>query len=276
VLVLVTSLHVYPIKSTGVLDVAAAEVHPWGLRHDRRWMVIGADGANITARTDPVLLSVGAVPDGADGLLLNAAGRASISVQPPNEKVPVPIKFSRLDHAVAVDPVVDDWFSQILSRPARLVWLDDPARREVGTRHGGRHGDVMSLADAGPLLLTTAASLSQLNEWIAETAAERGAPIPKALAMQRFRPNIVIEGAEPAFAEDGWSTVRVGQVGFRIGEHCDRCVLTTIDPKSLDKGKEPIRTLARHRRWDGKVFFGIRLIPTDTGPIRVGDPISFD
>jgi uncharacterized protein len=91
--------------------------------------------------------------------------------------------------------------------------------------------------------------------------------------MTRFRPNLVVEGAAP-FAEDTWERLRIGEVTFRQTEPCDRCVLTTIDPDTLDKGHEPTRTLARHRRRHGKVWFGIRLAPEGTGTIRLGDQLE--
>ena len=80
--------------------------------------------------------------------------------------------------------------------------------------------------------------------------------------MLRFRPNVVVDGepGEP-FAEDAWPFVRLGDVRFRVNGVCDRCVMTTIDPVSLARGKEPIRTLAKHRKWDGKTWFGVWLIP---------------
>ena len=79
-------------------------------------------------------------------------------------------------------------------------------------------------------------------------------------------------GAEP-FAEDGWGTLRIGEVRFRTAEVCDRCVMTTIDPETIVAGKEPIRTLARHRAWDGKTWFGTRLVPLDEGRIAIGDEV---
>jgi hypothetical protein len=45
-------------------------------------------------------------------------------------------------------------------------------------------------------------------------------------------------------------------------------------PGDAGDGKEPMRTLARHRQWDHKTFFGIRIIPVGTGTIRVGDGVS--
>jgi hypothetical protein len=50
--------------------------------------------------------------------------------------------------------------------------------------------------------------------------------------------------------------------------------MTTINVDTLRSSKEPIRTLARHRRWDGAVWFGARLIPTGEGTVRVGDPVT--
>ena len=91
--------------------------------------------------------------------------------------------------------------------------------------------------------------------------------------MERFRPTVVVDGAAEPFAEDGWRHVRIGEVSFRFAEQCDRCVLTTIDTRTLAGGKEPLRTLARHRQWDHKTWFGIRLVPATTGVIRVGDPV---
>ena len=91
--------------------------------------------------------------------------------------------------------------------------------------------------------------------------------------MERFRPNLVIDGDE-AVAEDRWTGVSVGDVRFRVAKPTDRCVMTTLDLDSLATGKEPIRTLARHRLVDHKTLFAISLIPETTGTIAVGDPVT--
>ena len=94
------------------------------------------------------------------------------------------------------------------------------------------------------------------------------------MVMGRFRPSVVVDGADPPFVEDTWRQVHIGGVEFRFAEQCDRCVLTTIDPETLISGKEPLRTLARHRRRDHKTWFGIRLSPVTTGEIHIADSIS--
>src|SRR5262249_35446290 len=94
------------------------------------------------------------------------------------------------------------------------------------------------------------------------------------LPMMRFRPNLVVAGA-PAWAEDGWRVLRIGTARFRAVKGCSRCVLTTVDPDTGRKGKEPIATLARHRRWEGKGWFAINLIPDSPGArVCVGDQIE--
>jgi uncharacterized protein len=91
--------------------------------------------------------------------------------------------------------------------------------------------------------------------------------------MERFRPNLVVEGGLEAFAEDDWRSVCVGQVRFDVAKCIDRCSLTTIDPMTLESGHEPIRSLARHHAWDGATWFGVQLIPRGAGTIGVGDEV---
>jgi uncharacterized protein YcbX len=267
------SIGVYPVKSMRGVDLPSAAVERAGLRHDRRWMVVDAAGENVTSRTHAVMLSITAVPDDEGGVTLSTSAQTPLHVPAPAGQPLVPVRLSRLPAAISAGDAADAWVSAAIGEPLRLVWLDDPARRPVGISHGGQAGDPLSLADAGPLLLTTTASLALLGDWIAAADDDEAAKIAP-LSMQRFRPSVVVDGADvEPFAEDRWRRVRIGDVDFRFGEICDRCSMTTIDPVSLVSGKEPIRTLARHRRWDGKVWFGVRLIPSRTGRISVGDDV---
>lgn len=91
--------------------------------------------------------------------------------------------------------------------------------------------------------------------------------------MSRFRPNVVVSGTE-AWAEDDWSRIAIGEVTFRVTKMCGRCVVTTTDQDTARRGKEPLRTLARHRRFAGKPVFGQNLVPETRGSLRVGDPVT--
>ena len=266
-------IHIYPVKSLAGVATTEAEVEPWGLRHDRRWLLVTPDGTVLTAREAHRMLGLTAVPLGGAVKLTGLDGSTRQFDEPVDGEF-IAVGLSRLSSVRTVGPDADDWLSKQLGQSVRLGWLDDPRRRTVSLDHGGEGGDTLTLADAGPLLLTSTASLRQVNDWIVRDAAGRGESAQAPMVMARFRPSVVIDGADPLFVEDGWRQLRIGSVEFRFAERCDRCVMTTIDPQTLAVSKEPLRTLARHRQKDHKTWFGIRLIPSTTGTIRVGDAVT--
>ena len=276
----VSSLHVHPVKSTRGSSVTRAVVEPWGLAGDRRWMVVDADGGLVTARVASRLLHVTPHVVGEAELWIEGPHASPITVTgtrtgtgTEGESVQVRV-WDDVVAATRPSAEADAWFGKLLEREVRLVWLDDPTVRRVKALIG-RPDDYVSFADAYPLLLATTASLRQLNEWVDEEARLRGEGPPVPLVMERFRPSVVIDTEVP-FAEDGWRHVVIGTTAFRAVKGCDRCAMTTIDPDTLVRGKEPIRTLARHRKWDGKVWFGVNLVPDGVGTVAVGDAVDVD
>jgi uncharacterized protein YcbX len=237
-------------------------------------MVVDADGGLVTARVASRLLHVTAHVVGEAELCIEGPHAAPVAVTGTGgERVQVRV-WDDVVAATRPSAEADAWFGELLEREVRLVWLDDPTVRRVNPVTG-RPDDYVSFADAYPLLLATTASLRQLNEWADEEARLRGEGPPTPLVMERFRPSVVVDTEVP-FAEDGWRHVVIGTTAFRAVTGCDRCAMTTIDPHTLVSGKEPIRTLARHRKWDGKVWFGVNLIPDGVGTIAVGDVVDVD
>lgn len=273
---MLAGLVVYPVKSLGGVALTEAAVEPWGLQHDRRWVVLDPDGNVVTARECHALLGLAATPAGDAAIDLVGRDGSRMHVPAPSGGEPLPLSLSRLASVRSAGPRADDWLTAQLGRRVRLGWLDDPRRRPVSQAHGGLPGDTLSGADAGPLLLATRASLGQLNDWLVEEAAARGEERPVPVGMERFRPNAVVDDDLEPFVEDGWQTLRIGEVQFRVSELCDRCVLTTIDPATLTSGKEPLRTLAKRRQWDHKTWFGVRLVPLTAGTLHVGDALAAD
>jgi uncharacterized protein YcbX len=265
----VTALGLYPVKSLAGIAPDAAPVTARGLAGDRRWGVVDPAGHKVTAREEHGLLGLTAEPAADGGIRLTDRAGDALTVAAPHEAPAIPVDHRGQGLARPASAEADAWLSDRIGRPLRLVWQDDESQRPVPTDRGGREGDVSSLADAAPLLLTTDASLARLNDWLAQEGA---API----GHDRFRPNVVVDGAEP-FAEDHWDGVLMGGVEFRRTMVCDRCVMTTIDRQTLASSKEPIRTLARHRAWDGATWFGIRLAPVLPLPadavVRVNDDV---
>ncbi len=233
-------------------------------------MVVDDAGEAITAREVRQLLLVHPEPT-ADGLLLTGPDRAPLHVSRPVAGTPIVVGVwgARMPAALA-DDTAHAWFSEVVGRSARLVHLDDPTVRATDPGHT-RPEDRVSFADGYPLLLTTQESLDALNAHIADGPRAGEGPLP----MTRFRPNVVVQGAA-AWAEDDWRVLRIGEVTFRAVKGCDRCVLTMLDPETAVKGMEPIATLARHRKWDGRTWFGTNLVPDtyERKGIRVGDEIE--
>ena len=272
-------IHLHPVKSTAVRPVLHGDVEPWGLRGDRRWMVVDADGECVTAREEHRMLSVSADTSATDpvvgtALRLTAPGREPLEVeQPHGPAIPVTVHGRGLEGVTAPDEA-GAWFSAVLGRDGlRLVHVHSP--RPLSPTHG-RPGEATAFADAYPVTLASRASLARLREWVSETAAERGEEPRSPLTVERFRPNLVVDGDLEPFEEDRWPRVRVGPVVFRVAKPVDRCVLTTVDPATLERGHEPIRTLAKHRKWDGATWFAVQLVPETLGEVRVGDEVTPD
>jgi uncharacterized protein len=266
-----TDLWRYPVKSCRGEPLAEAAVEPWGLAGDRRWMIVDADGTVVTAREYPALVLVTPRLEGGK-LTLASPGLPDLTVPVPSgdDLVRVQVWSSEL-LASPADEAASPWLSGIVGKPVRLVYLDDPTRRPTNPDYS-QPGDRVSFADGYPLLLTTDESLQAVNDWIAAGPGAAEGPLP----MRRFRPSVVVAGA-PAWAEDDWRRVRIGPVTFRVAKGCDRCVLTTVDPDTAVKGHEPLFTLAKHRRWNQKIWFGVNLIPDATAPgavLRPGDTVE--
>lgn len=263
-----TAINRFPVKSLRGESLTAVAVEPWGLAGDRRWMVVGPDGEAITAReVNTMLLLRPRLVD--RGLVVSADALPPLTVpEPAPDPQPVTVHGRPLV-ATPAGAEPDAWLTEVLGRPARLVFLDDPTVRPTDPAFS-RPDDRVNFADGYPVLATTEASLTALNDWIAAGPQGDQAPMP----MTRFRPNLVLTDT-PAWAEDGWRRIRVGVAVFRVVKGCDRCVMTTVDPETAARGKEPIATLARHRRFDGSTWFGMNLI-TDTpgATVRVGDDVE--
>ncbi|MFC7815754.1 MULTISPECIES: MOSC domain-containing protein [unclassified Streptomyces] len=264
------SIHVHPVKAFRSLSLREAVVEPWGLAGDRRWMMVDDGGKVVTQRGRPRIALAAAEPLPGGGVRLSAPGREPLTVPVPRAggTVPVQIFRDKVEAVPAEDEAVHAWCSEFLEADVRLVHLDDPAtRRPVDPRYA-LPGETVTFADGFPLLLTTTASLEALNALIARGEHAEEGPLP----MDRFRPNVVVSGTE-AWAEDGWSSVTVGDVAFRVAKPCGRCVVTTTDQGTAERGREPLHSLGQHRRVNGKLVFGQNLVPLGRGTIRVGDPV---
>lgn len=275
---LLTGLAVHPVKSTAIRPLESARVLPGGLEGDRTWVVVDADGVMVTAREAHSLFTVVADTPATDptlgsALRLRAPELPDLLVgQPSGERARV-LLFSQELQGIPAGLEADAWVQKALGRDdLRLIWCDDATRRTLNPAHS-RPEDFTAYADGYPVTIASESSLRQLNDWIIEGALSRGEDPADPLPMERFRPNLVVDG-DVAFGEDDWTSVQVGDVRFRVAKPNDRCVMTTIDLDTLNTSKEPIRTLARHRLVNHNTLFATNVIPETTGTIRVGDRVE--
>ncbi|MFF9864630.1 MOSC domain-containing protein [Streptomyces sp. NPDC013953] len=267
----VSSLHIHPVKSLGGSAPAEAVVEPWGLAGDRRWMLIDASAKAVTQRQHARLALASAALGEGGGITLSAPGREPLPVPVPSGATSTVVTeiFGTKVEAVPAGAAADAWLSAYLGEDVRLVHLDDPARRRPIDPDYAQPGETVSFADGFPLLVTTTASLDALNSLIAQGDHPDEGPLP----MERFRPTVVVDGTAP-WDEDRWTRIAIGEVTFRVAKPCGRCIVTTTDQRTARRGKEPLRTLARHRLIDRRMVFGQNLVPEGTGTLRTGDPVE--
>jgi hypothetical protein len=247
----IAGLHVYPVKSCRGVAVTDALLGAAGLEYDREWMVVTPEGRFVTQRDAPRLARV-AAGVGAEALTLSAAGAGGVSVPLDLRGAATAVTVWR-DRCRAFDQGEDAarWLGEFVGRPLRLVRFDNAGRRLSDTAWTGGREAPHRFSDGFALLAVSRASLDDLN-----------ARLPVPLPMDRFRPNLVLDGLPP-YGEDGLGDLLADTVRLRRVKPCTRCVITTTDQfTGTVAGDEPLRTL-RSYRWDAAlrgVTFGQNLI----------------
>lgn len=263
-MITLSTIYRYPIKACRGHNVDDAFVEWRGLQHDRRFLIVDPEGVAITQRDIASLALV--VPNLADSTLSLSAP------QMPEIRLPVAVDGSIRRVSVwetgdikSIDQgdEVAEWFSSYLNTDVRLVFMPVDGVRQVNPKYATRPDAEVSFADGYPILIASQESLDDLN-------ARLETPLP----MNRFRPNLVVQGCGP-FKEDSWERIRIGEVEMALVKPCARCEVTTINQATLEKGKEPLKTMASFRRVGGtQVMFGMNVIPLNEGKIRVGDELK--
>jgi uncharacterized protein YcbX len=256
-----SGLTVYPIKGARGIPLKESEVDDFGLRYDRRWMVVDQSGEFLTQRNHPQLCLV--EPTLMERTLrVDAPGMATLELP----LFPTDVVSTRVTvwedscEATWMGEKAARWFSAYLGLECSLVYMPAGVVRPADPRYAPL-GVRVSFADAFPFLLISEESLSDLNRRLAE-------PLP----MNRFRPNLVVTGGDP-YAEDSWGRFQLGGMKLHAVKPCSRCLVTTTDQTTGLRGQEPLRTLATYRNVGGKVMFGQNVVHEGTGRLRIGDPL---
>jgi uncharacterized protein len=235
VIATVTDLFVYPLKSARGIACPRVRLAATGFEADRQWMLVNVHGVFLSQRTHPQLACI--VPDlDAGELVLHAPGL-------PPLRLPRNCSGERLcvrvhqDRCVGLDEGADaaEWASRAAGEAVRLVRVPPHNERRANPAFAGTAAAPMGFADGFPVLVCNAASLADLN-----TRLATGIP------MERFRPNVVLEGL-PAWAEDRIDTLTLGEVTLRLVKPCTRCTIPSIDQRTGRPSIDPTPALRRFR-----------------------------
>jgi uncharacterized protein len=247
----VTGINIYPVKSCRGIALSRARLTRTGFEHDREWLIVQPNGRFVTQREQPRLALIR--PELHDETLtLNAPELDPLQLSLTHDGASVQVQCWK-DTCAAIDAgeIAAAWITQFLGQPHRLVRFDPAHDRRSDPAWTGDIQAYAQFSDAFPWLLISQASLDDLN-------ARLATPLP----MNRFRPNIVVDGLG-AFEEDRVRELTVGTVALRPVKPCTRCAITTTDQeRGVRTGEDPLRTLRTFRldRQLKGVTFGQNLI----------------
>ena len=273
----IARLFVYPVKSCAGIELREAQLTETGFDLDRAWMVVDAQGEFVTQRQLPRMALIRPQLRSSD-VVLRAPGMLALHLAIDTVEEPVRVKLWGAElPAYDMGAVAAQWFTDFLGQPLRLVRFDPEFRRLASLEWTQGAEAQTQFADGYPLLVASTASLDLLNE---KLAAAGHAPV----TMERFRPNIVLDGLD-AHDEDRLDLLRIataeGEVVLRPVKPCPRCPIPNVDPATGETEPTVMDTLQGYRRNDivgGAVSFAMNAIVVEgfEKTLRVGDAARAD
>lgn len=256
----VKQLFIYPLKSAKGISLEKLDITETGPLFDREWMLVNKNGRFLSQRTHPQL-----------GQFATQINDQHLVISYANEQIEIPlIRQSAQQQEVQIfgksatgekqGLEFDQWFSQHLNEEVTLVRsLQQPNRTT-----SGNHGPITPIhfADGYPLLMTNEATLDDLNQRLEQP-----------ISMNRFRPNIVIQGC-PSDTEDTFNEIEIGNLSFLAVKACTRCQIIDLDQESATRKGDIHKALKTYRTNGKQVIFGQNLTHIKTGTVQVGDSIQ--
>lgn len=305
----VESLSVYPIKSCGAWQVPMGtswDIRREGLVWDREWCIVKqSTGVALSQKAHPRMALIQPQLDFQHGVLRICRQDSPEQITVPLSKDPsffstdmklggTTVCGDKISARIYTAPSIADFFTKAVGVPCTLARFPAATLANSSTRHSKAHlhdgttvGDrppPILLSNESPILTISRSSLNRLNEVIKAKGGKAAHPAV-------FRANIVLAespllapGQEQPYAEDYWggmsiggsATAPAGGVCFDFLGGCRRCQMVCIDQVSGEKNQEPFITLAKTRRFGGRVLFGVHTAlrqhtHTSRMTIRVGD-----
>ncbi len=283
----ILSLHSYPVKSCAGITHTETSLTQAGLAFDRHWVIVDRQGVFMTQRQYAKMALV--QPSLEDGVLtLEAPGMPPFLLEPAADTPappPVSVRIFGSD-TLGLDEgdAAAQWLSDFMGTPCRLLRVHPYAERLASRDHVNawrrKHQQeapdfpadhAFGFADGFPFLIANQGSLDELNQQL----KSKGQP---AVPMNRFRPNIVLQGLD-AYEEDYLASMHVGALSFAFVKRCARCPIPGIDQATAKPGPEPILTLSAYRRFAEGILFGVNAVVAGAGSgirLRTGDAAELE
>jgi uncharacterized protein YcbX len=275
----IAQLFVHPIKSCGGIAVSEAALIDTGFEYDREWMVVGRDDGEFVSQRELPRLALIRPTLRASDLVLRAPGMLALHLRLDAVEASRRVRVwdDELD-AFDMGDLAAQWFSDFLGRPLRLARFDPDTKRLASAQWTGALEARTAFADGFPLLVTSTASLDELNRRLVASGHD-------AVTMQRFRPNIVLDGVDDAHGEDFIDTLTLesadGPVVIKLVKPCGRCSIPDVDPASAEQGHAVADTMSAYRaepRIGGALAFGQNAVVVSGigNRLRVGAEVQAD
>lgn len=259
----VGAIFIYPIKSLAGMKVSRANAEISGFRYDRRWMLTDKEGRYLSQKEIPAMALLKTALAG-DGIQVAAPVLNRQNLFIPFEAVSgetLKVKIFQDElNAFLVDTKADEWFSDALDISCHLVYMGN-TQRNVNKKYA-INNETVSFANSFPYLVVSQVSLDELNE-----------RLNNKITIERFRPNIVINGGS-AYFEDTIDEFSTGSARFKCAKPCARCRIINIDQESAVINSEPLDVLTSYRQQDNEIHFGYRSLCLREGPVEVGDRVQ--
>lgn len=282
---LVESLCIFPVKSCAAFRIPPAtpwEVGPRGLAWDREWCLVH-EGTNtaLSQKRYPTMALLQPSVDLSRSLLtishnVGGTGTRKLQVSLEDDALigsrPSNVCGEMVQVERYTDFKVSRFFTDALGVPCTLARFPrsgyerlSQIRQRTGQAQRSELSDQRSIAlsNESPILLVSRSSVNRLNENIKRTGG-----VGKTVSADSFRGNIVVAEElrpgqlETPYAEEQWKHICIGdglEGAFEVLGPCQRCQMVCVNQKDASRRPEPFSTLAKTRKRDGKVWFGMHM-----------------